>query len=238
MKALILEDEQLASSRLKRMLAEVAKDIKVVAVFETIVDTKSYLKDHRVDILFLDIHVADGNSFELFDLENIDAQVIFVTAYDKYAIEAFRKNAIDYLLKPLKKSELAEAVEKLTQALDKKRQNDREYPARIVIDFMSKIQSLRSDQIAYVYSKNKISYFHLWNGQKYASSYKLQELEEMLDPSIFFRANRQFIIHIDSIDQINKHLASRLKLKLKPFIDIDLIISTDKTPIFKKWLES
>lgn len=239
MKAIILEDEQLAANRLIRMLREVAKDIKVAATFESIVDTMEYLQNNDdVDLLFLDIHVADGNSFDLFDLSKIEGKVIFTTAYDKYAIEAFRRNAIDYLLKPLKKEQLAEAIEKAV-AINNNIQstNSQGYKKRILVNFMSKIQSLKIDDIAYVYSKDKLSYFYMNNGDRYVSDYKLQELEQMLDPKVFFRANRQFIVHIDSLGQIRKHHAQRLKVSLIPDKDLEVVVSTDKTPFFIKWLE-
>jgi len=239
MKAIILEDEQLAANRLKRMLKEVASDIKVIATFESIADTKDYLnRNSNVDLLFFDIHVADGNSFELFDLANIEGKVIFTTAYDKYAIEAFRKNAIDYLLKPLKKDQLAQAIEKATiSAQENQSSHDSSYRKRIVVNFMSKIQSLKIADIAYIFSLNKISYFYMKNGDRHASDYRLQDLEKILNPNQFFRANRQFIINIDSLDQIRKHQASRLRITLIPHIDKEIVISTDKTPLFKKWLE-
>ena len=102
---------------------------------------------------------------------------------------------------------------------------------------MSKIHSLKTGDIAYIFSKNKISYFYTRTGERYPSDIKLQELEEMLDPSLFFRANRQLLVHIDALSKIVKHQGSRLRLTLKPIIDEDVIISTDKTPIFKEWLE-
>lgn len=239
MRALILEDEQLAANRLKRMLKEVAEDIKVVATFESIQDTQEYLMKHDdVDILFLDIHVADGNSFELFNRSEVRSHVIFTTAYDKYAIEAFRKNAVDYLLKPLKKNQLAEAIEKVSVLnQDIPFLSTEKFKQRIVVNFMSKLTSLKVEDIAYIYSKDKISYFYLSNGDKYASDFKMHDVENMLNPKYFFRANRQFIIHIDALDQIKKHQASRLKITLKPYIDKDIVISTDKTPLFKAWLE-
>lgn len=239
MKAVILEDEQLAANRLQRMLQEVAKDIRVVAVFESIRDTKEYLRKHEnINILFLDIHVADGNSFELFNLSDIKSHVIFTTAYDKYAIQAFRKNAVDYLLKPLKKIHLIEAIEKISALnRDDSHFQKSKYKKRIVVNFMSKLTSIKVEDIAYVYSKDRISYFYLNNGDKYASDFKLQDVEKMLDPKFFFRANRQFIIHIDALNQIKKHQASRLKITLNPVINTEIIISTEKTPLFRVWLE-
>ena len=102
---------------------------------------------------------------------------------------------------------------------------------------MSKIHSLKTSDIAYIFSKNKISYFYTKDGKRYPSDIKLQDLEEILDPLLFFRANRQFLVHIDALDKIVRHQASRVKITLKPIIDEDVVISTDKTPLFKEWLE-
>lgn len=239
MKAIILEDEQFAANRLKRMLSEVAPDISIVATFETVEDIAAYLLENSdIDILFLDIHVADGNSFELFRILDVQSNVIFTTAYDQYAIDAFRKNAIDYLLKPLKKEQFAEAIAKakpVTPSLLSELSSG--YKKRIVIEFMSKLHSVKTEDIAYIYSKNKVSYFHTKDGQRYPSDFKLQDLEELLDPTSFFRANRQYIIHIDAVNTITKHQASRVKITLDPAIDEKIVISTDKTPLFKEWLE-
>lgn len=239
MKAIILEDEHLAANRLKRMINEVAPDIEVVATFETVEETASFLINHpEIDLAFLDIHVADGNSFELFRIINVTVKVIFITAYDQYAIEAFRKNATDYLLKPLKKEHLAEAIVKATLVNPSLLADvQSEYKKRIIIQFLSKLHSIKTEEIAYIFSKHKVSYFYTKDGKRYPSDYKLQDLEEILDPKLFFRANRQFIIHIDAIKSMSKHQASRVKIKLNPSIDEVIVISTDKTPLFKQWLD-
>ena len=238
--ALILEDEDFAAQRLKRMIEELAHDIKVIEIFESIEETANYLiSNEQPDMLFVDIHVADGNSFELFEVVEVKSKVIFTTAYDNYAIEAFRKNATDYLLKPINKNQLAEAIEKATPlniASEKMRLS--EYRNRFLIKFGSKLYSIRSTEIAYIYSKNKVSYFYTVDGERVASDYRLQDLESMLDPKLFFRANRQFIVHIDSIEKMLRHDSSRVKLTLKPHIDEEIVISTDKTRVFKKWLDS
>lgn len=237
--AIILEDEHFASKRLQRMIEELTHDIKVIHIFESIEDTANYLlsNDHP-DMLFVDIHVADGNSFDLFEILDISSKVIFTTAYDKYAIEAFRKNATDYLLKPINKVQLAEAIEKATP-IDGKSQNIKssEFRNRFLIKFGSKLRSIKSSDIAYIFSKNKMSYFYTFDGQRIVSDYRLQDLETMLDPVTFFRANRQFIIHVDSIVKMLRHGASRIKLTLNPSIDKEIVISTDKTRLFKKWMD-
>ena len=237
MNAVILEDELFASKRLKRIVKEVAPDINIVATFETIRETAEFLKtNNTIDLLFLDIQVADGNSFELFGMLEIDCKVIFTTAYNEFAIEAFRKNATDYLLKPIKKEHLIEAINKATPYNNENDENEN-FKQRILIKFMSKMHSLKTSNIAFVYSKNKISYIYTKEGVRYPSDLKLQEIEDMLNPIYFFRANRQFIIHIDSLDQIYRFQGSRVKITLNPSIDEDIIISTDKTPLFKDWLK-
>ena len=237
--AILLEDEQIAAKRLKRMINEVAKDIEVLAIYESIEDTVNYLlNNNHPDIIFVDIHVADGNSFELFNIIEVKSKVIFTTAYDKYAIEAFRKNATDYLLKPLKKEQLAEAIKKATP-LYKNPTNEyaEKYKNRFLIKFANKLHSVKTTDIAYIFSRNKISFFYTFTGERFASDYKLQDLENMLDPQYFFRANRQFLIHIDSIVKIQRHEASRVILTLNPPIEEQIIVSTEKTRVFKTWME-
>lgn len=237
--AVILEDELIASKRLSRMIQELDADIKILHVFESIKETQLYYSKatEQPDLLFLDIHVADGNSFELFNLIEIESKVIFTTAFDEYAISALRKNAKDYLLKPIKSIELSEALTKATSHIQRSILDSNASKERLLFRFGTKLHSLKFDDISYIFSKNKISYFVTKNGQKLPSDYKLQDLEEQVDHSLFFRANRQYIIHINAIDSIKTHSASRLKLTLNPPIDGNLIISTEKTREFKKWID-
>lgn len=237
--AYILEDEQLAKNRLIRMLEEISPEISVVDSFESVEDiVKKLSEESHPDLLFLDIHVADGISMELFHILEVKSKVIFTTAYDDYAIEAFRKNAIDYLLKPIKKIQLVEAVQKAKMLLGVNQQHfSTEYKNRLLVKFGKKLTSLKTKDLAYIYSKNKIVYFVCFNREKYPSDYKLQELEKLLDPSIFFRANRQFITHVDAISGMIKHDSSRIKLTLNPDIEQEIVISTEKAKSFKDWLK-
>lgn len=237
--AVILEDEQIASNRLSRMVKELDPDINVTRVFESISDTRQYYSSvtEHPDILFLDIHVADGNSFELFSQIIIKSKVIFTTAYDEYAIKALRSDAQDYLLKPIKSEELSAALEKATRHIQRGSEISNESKERFLFRFGAKLNSIKISDIKYIFSKNKISYFVKEDGQKIPSDYKLQELETQLDPNLFFRANRQFIVHINSINTIKTHTASRLKLTLNPSFEGNLIISTEKTREFKKWID-
>ncbi len=237
--AVILEDELIASKRLVRMVRELDPAIQILHTFESITDTKNFYSStqEHPDILFLDIHVADGNSFELFKYIDIKSKVIFTTAYDQYAIEALRKDAKDYLLKPIKAEELSTALEKATKHIQRGNEESDQSKERFLFRFGTKLNSIKIADISYIYSKNKISYFVTKSGQKFPSDYKLHDLEAQLDPKNFFRANRQFIIHINALDSIKTHTASRLRLTLDPPFDGNLVISTEKTRDFKKWID-
>lgn len=239
MKVIILEDEIIATNRLIRLLKEIDADIDIVATYSSIEDTANHLQNQaHPDLLFLDIHVLDGNSMELFNIVKIDSKVIFTTAYDEYAVEAFRKNALDYLLKPLKKDQLLEAVSKAKTLLSSQVQSSKSgaYKEHFLIKFGSKVRNIETSEIAYIQSKDKISFIYTHDGAKIASDDKLQDFEKVLDPSLFFRINRQYIAAINAIDQLNQYHASRYKVSLKPSIDDQIIVSTEKNRAFKKWL--
>jgi DNA-binding LytR/AlgR family response regulator len=241
--AIILEDEAIASRRLKRMLHELyADDLEVIETFQTISELGEYLLKHpHPDLLFQDIMVADGNSFDLFDIVKVNSKIIFVTAYDQFAIKALRNNAIDYLLKPLKKEELSDAIERarLMSQGDhvKLRKELSPYKERFLIRFGNKLHSINTLEIAYVYSEEKLSFFILKNEKRIPSDIPLQQVQEDLDPEQFFRVNRQFIVHIDSIKNMLRYSRSRIKLVIEPLFPQDIIISTETTPKFKSWMD-
>ena len=242
MKAIILEDERMASNRLNRLIIEVDPSIEIIKIFESIEDTAAFLSSSKTqpEILFADIQVADGNSFELFNIVKVKSKVIFTTAYDEYAIKAFRANAIDYLMKPIKKEELRVAIEKAKPIFNPPMSANvarSGFQERFLFRFGSKVHHLKVADLSYIFSRNKLSYFVTKDGKRSPSDKKLQELQGLLDPNLFFRANRQFIIHIDSIAEIKTHDASRLKILLDPAFDQEIIISTERTRKFKKWLQ-
>lgn len=241
MKYIVLEDEMIAAQRLVRMIKEINPELENVGIFESVEELAGHLLSHgQPDILFLDIQVADGNSFELFNIVDVRSKVIFTTAYSEYAVNAFRHNAIDYLMKPINADELANALTKLSwfDPVKNKELTEQftEYKNRFLIKFGSKLTVVNTQEIAYIYSENKIGYFVQKNGLRVASDYKLQDLEIQLDPKAFFRVNRQFIVHIDSISQMNTYSKARINLRLIPEFKEDIIISTEKTPEFKEWL--
>ncbi len=242
MKSIIVEDENIAAQRLLRMLSEADESIENIAIFESVEEIAQYLlSNEHPDILFLDIQVADGNSFELFKILEVQSKVIFTTAYAEYAATAFRQSAVDYLLKPIKLLELKEAIAKVK---DKKSvlsnsfiDTPVEYKDRFLIKFGVKFSIVKTIDIAYIYSENKIAYFYLKSGAKVASDYKLQDLEDLMDPRLFFRVNRQFIVHLDAILSMNTYSKARVSLKLMPEFKEEIIVSTEKTPELKEWLQ-
>ena len=166
--AIILEDELIASKRLARMIKELDPDTEIMHTFESINETREFYEsaDVHPDLLFIDIHVADGNSFELFKHIDVNSKIIFTTAYDEYAIEALRKDAKDYLLKPIKSEELATAIKKSTSHIQRGLIDSQTSKERFLFRFGAKLNSIRIEDISYIYSKNKISYFVTHDGQK------------------------------------------------------------------------
>ncbi|MBP6397475.1 MAG: response regulator transcription factor [Saprospiraceae bacterium] len=240
---IILEDEMIAAQRLARMVKEIYPDWQQTGVFESVEELAGHLLSNgQPDVLFMDIQVADGNSFELFNVIEVKSKLIFTTAYSEFAVNAFRHNAVDYLMKPINGEELRKALDKLSwfdPAKNKElTEHFTEFKNRFLIKFGSKLTVVNTSDLAYVYSENKIGYFVQRNGHKVASDYKLQDLESQLDPKYFFRVNRQFIVHIDSISSMNTYSKARINLRLNPEFKEDIIISTEKTPEFKEWLGS
>jgi two-component system, LytTR family, response regulator LytT len=242
MTSIIVEDEQVAAQRLLRMVKELYPSIENIAIFESVEEAAGYLlNESHPDILFLDIQVADGSSFELLKIIDVKSKIIFTTAYSEHAAKAFRENAVDYLLKPLKIEELGEAIEKVKNQVAIKTDLinvQPEYKDRILIKFGSRLTVLKTSDIAYIYSENKIVYFYQKSGIKTASDYKLQDLESMFDPNYFFRINRQFIVHIDSIENMSTYSKARLNINLIPGFKDEIIVSTEKTPELKDWLRN
>lgn len=240
--AIILEDEAIASRRLKRMLNELYQDdIEVIETFQTISELGEYLlKNSHPDILFQDIMVADGNSFDLYDIVKVQSKIIFITAYDEFAIKALRNNAIDYLLKPLKKEELSDAIERArvitSEEPAKLRKELSPYKERFLIRFGNKLHSVNTAELAYVYAEEKLSFFMLHNGKRIPSDIALQQVQQDLDPEQFFRVNRQFIVNIDAIKNMLRYSRSRIKLILEPPFPQEIVISTETTPKFKSWM--
>jgi two-component system LytT family response regulator len=246
MKALIIEDESAAVRRLAKLIKEVDPSIEVENDLDSIESALDWFGANPLpDLIFLDIHLADGSSFEIFNHVEVPRPVIFTTAYDEYAIQAFRLNAIDYLLKPIKRQELERAIEKYRKwksppAFDYKklaRTIDRdEYNKRFLIRLGQNIRVVEIHDCAYFYTQDKITFLVNREGKRYPLDYSLERLEEMADPRTFFRINRQFIVNINAIKEMYAYSKSRVKIELSPPCELEVVVSTERSPHFKKWL--
>jgi len=253
MQVLIVEDELLLSRRLKNLLGEVDSEIEIAGMTASVDETVRWLQSHPLpELIFLDIELGDGKSFDILKQLKIDVPVIFTTAYDEFALQAFKVNSIDYLLKPIKKDELQAAIDKfkkfnrhsakdetaskidrLLLALNPQKGKFRE---RFLIKKGHKMISVDINDVGYFTIHNTINYLITRDKQRFIIDYTLDELEAMLDPSIFFRANRQFIITRQIIQSILPWFNSKLKVELHQQTDDDIIISREKAKQFKEWM--
>lgn len=251
MNVIIIEDEKPSARRLQRMLKEinVITDVMLHSVEESI---SWFNQNPHPDLIFLDIQLSDGLSFEIFEATDITSAVIFTTAFDEYALKAFKLNSIDYLLKPIDEDELKTAVNKYKQRNPKHKSvtldfNDiksllinpieRAYKKRFSVKVGQHIKLINSDDIECVYSENKGTYIYTNQGRNYLLDQSLEQLEEDLEPQTFFRINRKFYININAIQDIISYTNSRLQIKLNRYKEMDLIVARDRVKKFKNWLE-
>ncbi|AII53181.1 LytR/AlgR family response regulator transcription factor [Hymenobacter sp. APR13] len=256
LRALIIEDEPLAANRLIGLLNKQAQPVEVVGTAESVAEAEALLRTVQPapDVLFLDIHLADGLSFELFERLEIRSPVVFTTAYDKYALRAFKVNSVDYLLKPIDAEELTAALTKLhrqreaaTPPLDaallarvlQQTQPAKEYKTRFVVRVGEHLKAIPVEQIAYFASLEKVTLLHTREGRRFVVDYTLEQLEGLLDPLEFFRLNRAYLAHADAIHDIIHYTNSRLQTVLKPTPpDNDtVLVSREKVSTFKAWLD-
>ncbi len=255
MNVLIVEDEALACERLEKMLAEYDPGINVLYSTDTVKDATVFMDTHRdnLDLVFLDIQLADGKSFEIFTKIDYPKPVIFTTAYDEYALKAFKLNSIDYLLKPVKAEELASALNKFKELsiekiqapmIDKEllsnilSQHSTRYKQRFLVKIGSRIQFRNATEAACFYAEDKICYLIVRpSGKKYMIDHTLEELSaDLLDPRQFFRISRQHIVNIDTIQEVKSYQNNRLELVLNIPYDEKLVVSRGRTADFKDWL--
>lgn len=250
-KVLIIEDEVAASKRLQKMITELMPDAEIANSVTSISSAVQWFKNNPLpDLVFADIHLADGSSFEIFKQVDVKCPIIFTTAYDQYALEAFKQNSIHYLLKPVKKDELNEAIErfrkmkavkendtidfeKMLSLINKQASN---YKERFIIRFGEHIKTIQVTDIAYFYTENKANFAVLKDGKRYPVDHNLDELEHLVDPKNFFRINRQFIISYNSIAEMITYSKSRVLVKLNPPTKFETIVSTERSSSFKGWL--
>lgn len=248
MKILLIEDEQAAVRRLQKLIHEIDETHEVVGTPGSIQSAAEWLGDHDApDLILMDIHLADGSSFEIFEKVSITSPVIFATAYDEYALKAFRVNAIDYLLKPIKKIELENAIQKVSSATKEKNDSGDviqklteagfiKKQKRILVRMGQSIKLIDLNEVSYFYSKDKISFAIMSGNKRYPLDHSLDQIEQMLDTHHFFRINRQFIVKMEAIEEMIAYSKSRVKLKLIPHTDEEAIVSKERSPDFKKWL--
>ena len=254
MKTLIIEDESLAAERLEELLLNCDSTIEIVGKCDSVKKSVKWFKENPLpDLLFLDIQLGDGLSFEIFEQVVVECPVIFTTAYDAYAIEAFRLNSIGYLMKPVKPDELKSVIEKYKAspyftgktsasqqqiALDQVRQLlTREYKKRFLVKSGLHIRSIPVEEILYIYSLEKATFAMIIRGKTVLFDHTLEQLEKLLDPSRFFRINRKYIVSFHAIIDMITFSHYKLKLKLQNCSDEDIFISRDRMQDFKKWLD-
>ncbi|MCB0570353.1 MAG: response regulator transcription factor [Phaeodactylibacter sp.] len=246
MKVLIIEDEEAAARRLHKLIREIAPEIEVIGQLDSIEAVLNWIRENKLpDLIFMDIHLADGSSFEIFNHAKVDKPIIFTTAYDQYAIDAFKVNSVDYLLKPIKRQGLEQAIQKYHkwhgkagmdyEQLARAIQGE-QYNKRFLIRIGQSIRVVEMKDAAYFYTENKITFVATKEGKRYPLDQSLEKIEELLDPQVFFRINRQFIIGIDAIREMYAYSKSRVKITLQPHCELETVVSTERSPHFKKWL--
>ncbi|MGN6341429.1 MAG: LytR/AlgR family response regulator transcription factor [Ginsengibacter sp.] len=250
MKILIVKDEILLAKELRKMLLSIEPSAEICGTTQSVEETVQWLKQNDTpDLVMMDIELADGQSFDIFKQVQLESPVIFTTAYDEFAIKAFKVNSIDYLLKPIKESELRVAIEKfkktkqhqpisMLELLKKIEQlaNQRGYRSRFLIKQGQKMVSIDVSEVAYFYSENKCTFLRTNQNQKYIIDLTLDELEKELAPQQFFRANRQYILSGKSIVSIHSWFNQKLKAEVNPPTEEHIIISRDKANAFKAWM--
>lgn len=247
MNILIIEDEAAAAQRMRKLLLAIDPTMVVVAELPTVVDGVQWFKDQgRADLVFMDVQLADGDSFEIFKQVDVPCPVVFTTAYDEYALNAFRVNALDYLLKPIRREDLAQAVERARRTMVVRDLSTLDRVAspkagaapikRFLIRYGEHFKVVEPEQIAYIHSLMKNTFLRTREGRDLPLEESLDKLESQLDPERFIRLNRQLIVHIHSIKELLAYSKSRVKVILEPPYGEDAIVSSERSAEFKRWL--
>ncbi|MDW3209773.1 MAG: LytTR family DNA-binding domain-containing protein [Reichenbachiella sp.] len=250
MKVLIVEDEGIAADRLIQLLEQLDASIEVVEHLDSVKSVVEWFESHATpDLAFFDIQLADGLSFEVFEQVEVRCPIIFTTAYDQYAIEAFKVNSIDYLLKPMVEADLQRALDKfqkqkqpaqnvdVSTLMKLMQQQTKSYKERFVIKVGEHLKSVLTEDVEIFLSENKATYLLSKDNKRFIIDFTLDQIQEAIDPKSFFRINRKYLIHIDGIKDIITYSNSRLKLELHHFNADDLIVSREKVAQFKEWLD-
>ena len=252
MKTIIIEDEELAARRLENMIREYDSSIEIVAKLQSVRESVDWLKNNQhPDLIFLDIQLDDDLSFSIFNQVLVQSHIIFTTAFDEYAIRAFKFKSIDYLLKPIIREELYNAIKKfkdmvlpMNQAIDFSSlfdiisKKNVTYKERFSVIVGQKIKIITVSEIAYFYSLEGISFMVLKNKSEFALDDSLDIISQQLNPKEYFRINRKYLVKIESIAKVHIFPKSRLKLELMPLPKEDIFVSVDKVTAFKNWLDN
>lgn len=253
---LIIEDETLAQANLKRTIEREFEDLHIVSIFDSVHTTVDWLRDkaNHADIIFMDVELSDGMCFDIFSQIEVRSKVVITTAFDNYAVKAFRVNSIDYLLKPIDPDELRSAVERCREALDM--HTDEQMPAfdvallreaitaenptykkRFIVKYGDRLSIIATEQIAYFYVEDKSTYLVTTENRSYILDSSLDTISEQVDPSAFFRISRHCTVSIGAIAGISRHPSNRLKVTLSPKPDFEVFVSRSRTSDFMEWLE-
>ncbi|MFK2819941.1 LytTR family DNA-binding domain-containing protein [Flavobacteriaceae sp. LMIT009] len=251
MRVIIIEDEKPSARRLNRMLSNLG--IEAETMLHSVEESIDWFQNNEhPDLIFLDIQLSDGLSFEIFEVIEIKSAVIFTTAFDEYALQAFKLNSIDYLLKPIDDEELGNAMKQYQELLPKKQSVtldfddikkllvnpiEREYKKRFSVKVGQHLKLINIDEIECFYSENKGTYLYTSEGRNYLLDTTLENLEEELEPHTFFRINRKFFVNINAIKDMVSYTNSRLQIKLKSYSEQDVIVARERVKAFKDWLE-
>lgn len=252
MNIIIIEDEPQAAQRIEKLIRLIIPEAKIVQQLDSVKSSVQWLRTNPApDLILMDIQLADGISFKIFDLWEVKSPVIFTTAYDEYALRAFKVNSIDYILKPIDELELRGAIQKFIQltqsppAQDKVMESiglamqmlTKRYKERFVIKVGEHLKSVETQEILFFFSLEKTTFAQTADGRKHILDFTMDQLEGLLNPDYFFRINRKYIISVKSIHDMISHVNSRLKLVLKTSDDQDIIVARERVQEFKDWLD-
>ncbi|MBR5146494.1 MAG: response regulator transcription factor [Bacteroidales bacterium] len=251
MKAVIIEDEKIAAELLKNLICQLDENIEVVTVLQTVEDSVEWLNSNQhPDILFVDIHLADGSSFSIFEKTEVKCPIVFTTAYDEYALKAFEVNSIDYLLKPINKDDLQRALNKYKNLKGEKHEvnyktlisrflteaeNVNNYKEHFLVPERDKLVPLAAKDIAYVYIDLKLIKAVTFSGKVYYLNQNLDEMMNQLNPKMFFRANRQYIVSHEAIKDVSIWFGNKISLNLTIPTEEKIIVSKARVSDFKNW---
>jgi DNA-binding LytR/AlgR family response regulator len=250
MRVIIIEDEIPAANRLAKMMQSITDELEVVRKIDSVEAAVKFLESSdNVDLIFMDIQLADGLSFDIFQQTKVKAPVIFTTAFDQYTLKAFKVNSIDYLLKPIDEKELEQAVAKYRQLYHQKENGVSEkilkmvqemnvvrYKERLLIKRGQQLSYLKTESTAYCHADGKLCYAVDFTNNRYLLENNLSQLEEQLQPNKFYRINRQLLVNIDAVSKVHTWLGGRLKLELSPATSLDTVVSRERVNGFKEWL--